>query len=31
MADFTEAGGQQAVRICLDNLRTMMGREQNRS
>jgi sugar phosphate isomerase/epimerase len=31
MADFTEAGGQQAVRLCLDNLRAMMGREQNRS
>ena len=26
MADFTEAGAQQAIRICLDNLRTMMDR-----
>ena len=25
MADFTEAGGQQAVRLCLDNLRAMMA------
>lgn len=26
MADFTEEGGQRAVRICLDNLHAMMGR-----
>jgi len=26
MADFTEAGAQQAVRICLHNLRAMMNR-----
>ena len=26
MADFTEAGAQRAIRICLDNLRAMMSR-----
>jgi sugar phosphate isomerase/epimerase len=26
MADFTEAGARQAIRICLDNLRAMMDR-----
>lgn len=26
MADFSEAGGQEAIRICLDNLRAMIAR-----